>query len=128
MSGDELPADLLYSVSHEWLDRSAPEWRVGITDHAQAELTDIVFVEVIRMGQVMAGDLVAEVESTKTVGEIYAPVDGEIVAANDALGDDPGLVNRSPYGDGWLFRMVPASTAMPPNLLSADQYRSQLQQ
>lgn len=99
-----VPEDLLYTESHEWIKREGDNIRVGITDHAQAELTDIVFVEVPNTDrQVNAKEAIAVVESVKAASDIYAPVKGIVVDANKALAADPGLINREPYGQGWLF-------------------------
>jgi glycine cleavage system H protein len=99
-----VPDDLKYTPSHEWLRLEGANARVGITDHAQAELTDIVYVELPKAGrQVKAGETIAVVESVKAASDIYAPVSGTVIEANDALGADPGLINRDPFGEGWMF-------------------------
>jgi glycine cleavage system H protein len=101
-----VPDDLQYTKSHEWLRMEGANGRVGITDHAQAELTDIVYVELPKTGaQVQAGDSVAVVESVKAASDIYAPVSGTITEVNKALESNPALVNTDPYGEGWLFRI-----------------------
>ncbi len=101
-----VPDDLQYSETHEWLRLEGETACVGITDHAQAELTDIVFVELPKVGAlVSAKHPVAVVESVKAASDIYAPVGGTIVEVNTALESDPGLVNRDPFGEGWLWRM-----------------------
>jgi glycine cleavage system H protein len=107
-----IPADLKYAKSHEWVRVAGEVATVGITDHAQHELTDIVFVELPAVGrQLRAGEACAVVESVKTGSEICSPVAGQVVAVNDALARQPGLVNTQPYGDGWFFqiRLAPAS-------------------
>ncbi len=99
-----IPDDLLYTESHEWIRREGDNIRVGITDHAQSELTDIVYVELPKVDrQVNAKEAIAVVESVKTASDIYAPVKGTVVEANKALEADPGLINREPYGQGWIF-------------------------
>src|ERR1051326_6811698 len=99
-----VPEDLLYTESHEWIKREGDKIRVGITDHAQAELTDVVFVELPKANrQVNGKEAIAVVESVKAASDIYAPVKGTVVDANKALETDPGLINRDPYGQGWLF-------------------------
>ena len=99
-----IPDDLLYTESHEWIKREGDRIRVGITDHAQAELTDVVFVEVPKEDrQVNAKEAVAVVESVKAASDIYSPVKGTIVEGNKALEADPGLINREPFGQGWIF-------------------------
>jgi glycine cleavage system H protein len=105
-----LPEDLKYTAEHEWLrdpGQSEGSVRVGITDYAQDALGDIVFVQLPEVGEtVTAGAVVGELESTKSVSEVYAPVGGEIVARNPALDTTPELVNSDPYGEGWLFEIV----------------------
>ena len=99
-----IPDDLLYTESHEWIKREGDNIRVGITDHAQSELTDVVYVELPKLErQVNAKEPVAVVESVKAESDIYAPVKGAVVEANKALEADPGLINREPYGQGWIF-------------------------
>lgn len=99
-----IPDDLLYTESHEWIKREGDTIRVGVTDHAQSELTDVVYVELPKLErQVNAKEPIAVVESVKAASDIYAPVKGAIVEANKALEADPGLINREPYGQGWIF-------------------------
>ena len=99
-----IPEDLLYTETHEWIKREGDNIRVGITDHAQSELTDVVYVELPKLDrQVNTKEPGAVVESVKAASDIYAPVKGTIVEANKALEADPGLINREPYGEGWIF-------------------------
>ena len=99
-----IPDDLLYSESHEWIKREGDNIRVGITDHAQSELTDVVYVELPKIArQVNAKEPIAVVESVKAASDIYAPVKGTVVEVNESLEADPGLINREPYGQGWIF-------------------------
>jgi glycine cleavage system H protein len=99
-----IPDDLLYTESHEWIKREGDKIRVGITDHAQSELTDVVYVELPKLErQVNAKEPIAVVESVKAASDIYAPVKGTVVEANKALEADPGLINREPYAQGWIF-------------------------
>ena len=99
-----VPDDLLYTESHEWIRREGENIRVGITDHAQAELTDVVFVELPQLGrQVAAKEAIAVVESVKAASDIYAPVKGTIVDVNKALESNPALINTAPFGEGWIF-------------------------
>ncbi len=101
-----VPDDLLYAESHEWIRMEGGSARVGISDHAQAELTDVVFVELPQVGaEVKAGDRVATVESVKAASDIYAPISGEIAGVNTALDANPALINTDPYGEGWIFRI-----------------------
>lgn len=124
------PADLKYTVEHEWLRQpgeSAGSVRVGITDYAQDALGDIVYVSLPEVGAtVAAGDACGELESTKSVSDVYAPVSGEIVAVNESLDATPELVNNDPYGAGWLFEVVPASADELDGLLDAAGYEAQL--
>jgi glycine cleavage system H protein len=99
-----IPDDLLYTESHEWIKREGDNIRIGITDHAQSELTDVVYVELPKLErQVNAKEAIAVVESVKAASDIYAPVKGTVVELNKALEADPGLINREPYGQGWIF-------------------------
>src|SRR5919201_1700950 len=99
-----VPDDLLYTESHEWIKREGDNVRVGITDHAQSELTDVVYVELPKMeSDANAKEAIAVVESVKAASDIYAPVKGKVLEVNKALEADPGLINREPYGQGWIF-------------------------
>jgi glycine cleavage system H protein len=125
----KVPADLKYANSHEWVRVAGDLATVGISDHAQHELTDVVFVELPPIGRkVKAGEACAVVESVKTASDIYSPVSGEIVAINQALSEKPALVNDHPYGDGWFFRIKLAQPAELDNLLSAASYSAQIGQ
>ena len=99
-----VPEDLLYTESHEWVRRDGETIRVGITDHAQAELTDVVYVELPKVGMSYeAGAAIAVVESVKAASDIYAPIKGTVTEANSALDSNPALINSDPYGEGWIF-------------------------
>jgi glycine cleavage system H protein len=99
-----VPDDLYYTESHEWVRVEGDNARVGITDHVQAELTDVVFVELPKVGtRVEARGQIAVVESVKAANDIYAPVKGEVVEVNEALSNNPALVNTAPFGEGWIF-------------------------
>ena len=99
-----VPDDLLYTESHEWIKREGDHVRIGITDHAQAELTDVVFVELPKIDRaVNAKEAIAVVESVKAASDIYAPVKGKVVDANKALESNPALINTDPFGAGWIF-------------------------
>ena len=101
-----VPSELRYARTHEWVRVNGDTATVGITDHAQHELTDVVFVELPAVGaQVKAGEACAVVESVKTASDIYSPVTGQIVEANRSAVDDPALVNSEPYGGGWFFKI-----------------------
>src|SRR5262245_50045620 len=109
MSGDSTPEDRRYTKTHEWVRAEGEEMVVGITDHAQAELTDIVFVDLPAVGKAVgAGESVLVLESVKTVADVYAPAAGSVVAVNESLKAHPELVNREPYAGGWLFRIRPS--------------------
>jgi glycine cleavage system H protein len=116
--------NLRYTAEHEWVADGDASVRVGITDFAQDALGDIVYVQLPELGaEVAAGDAFGEVESTKSVSEIYAPVSGVVTARNEALADSPDLINTDPYGDGWLVEIRPADPAAVGQLLDADGYR-----
>jgi glycine cleavage system H protein len=122
-----IPSDLKYAKSHEWVRVSGDTAAVGITDHAQHELTDIVFVEVPEVGdKVKAGDACAVVESVKTASDLYSPVSGEIVEANKLVVSDPALVNSEPYGDGWLYKIRLSNPAELDALLTPESYKAQI--
>ena len=117
------PEDLKYTEEHEWVAAKGETVRVGITDYAQEQLGDVVYVQLPEVGQrIDAGSPVGEVESTKSVSEIYAPVSGEVVAVNGALEGSPELVNSGPYGEGWMFEVRSEGAALDA-LLDADAYR-----
>ncbi|MSU33905.1 MAG: glycine cleavage system protein GcvH [Pedosphaera sp.] len=123
----QVPADLRYAKSHEWVRVSAPTATVGITDHAQQELTDIVFVELPAEGRkVKAGEACAVVESVKTASDIYSPVSGEITLVNDAVVENPALVNSDPYGAGWFFQVKLSNETEAAALLSSVDYGKQI--
>jgi len=120
----DVPEDLRYSTDHEWARRVDDRIRVGITDFAQDALGDVVFVDLPTAGKVVeAGGMLGEVESTKSVSEIYAPVAGEVVSVNSALADSPERLNADPYGDGWICEMVPSDPASVDGLLDSSGYR-----
>jgi glycine cleavage system H protein len=122
-----VPADLKYAKSHEWARIDGPQATVGITDHAQHELTDVVFVELPALGKkVNAGEACAVVESVKTASDIYSPLAGEVTAVNQAVVENPALVNSEPYGGGWLFKLKLTAPAPGDALLSAEQYHAQI--
>jgi glycine cleavage system H protein len=122
-----VPEDLKYTKSHEWVRVDAGVATVGITDHAQAELTDVVFVELPTAGKtVKAGEAVAVVESVKTASDIYSPVSGEVVDANAKLADTPDLVNSSSYEEGWFYQIKLSDAAELEGLMSAEDYRHQI--
>ena len=124
MADFEYPDQLRYTSDHEWVRPLGDRVRVGITAYAQDALGDIVFVSLPDEGAtVSAGSSVGEVESTKSVSDLFAPVSGRVVALNEALQDNPDLVNQDPYGEGWMFEVEPAEPGAVDGLLTADQYR-----
>jgi glycine cleavage system H protein len=122
-----IPDDLHYTSDHEWVAAGSSAMKVGITDYAQDALGDIVYVQLPDAGAaVEAGQAFGEVESTKSVSEIYAPISGTVSARNDRLADEPELINSDPYGDGWLVEITPADGTDLSALLTADAYRTQI--
>jgi glycine cleavage system H protein len=120
-----VPAELKYSTDHEWARVEGARVRLGITDYAQDALGDVVFVQLPEVGAVVeAGGSMGEVESTKSVSEIYAPVAGTVVEVNLALEDAPELVNTDPYGEGWMALVEPSDAGAVAALLDADAYRA----
>ena len=118
-----VPSDLKYAKSHEWVRVSGPNATVGISDHAQHELTDVVFVELPAVGRkVKAGEACAVVESVKTASDVYSPVSGEILEVNKSVVDSPALVNSEPYAGGWFFKIKLSNAAELNDLLSGEQY------
>ena len=121
-----IPAELKYSKSHEWVRRESDgSVTVGITDHAQDLLGDMVFVELPEPGrELQAGQECAVVESVKAASDVYCPISGEVVAVNEAISDSPELVNKAPYGEGWMMRIKPAAAADVDALMDADAYQA----
>ena len=121
------PADLRYATSHEWVRLDGEIATVGISDHAQQELTDVVFVELPAMGRsVDAGDPTAVVESVKAASDIYAPVSGEVLEVNPDVEADPSLVNTDPYGKGWIFKLKLKDATEVSKLMDAAAYAGQI--
>ena len=119
----EIPQQLRYTKEHEWLRADGDRWRVGITRFATTELGDVVMVELPKAGATVArGDELGTIESVKAVSEIFAPVSGKVVAVNEALGEDPELVNTDPYGEGWMIEIEPSSREELEELMAADAY------
>ncbi|MCX6395161.1 MAG: glycine cleavage system protein GcvH [Propionibacteriales bacterium] len=117
------PDDLKYTAEHEWVRTTAATVRIGITDYAQEALGDIVYVQLPEVGEtVTAGAAVGELESTKSVSDVYSPVTGEVLARNDALDATPELVNSDPYGAGWLFEVAVSEGAATSELMDATTY------
>jgi len=123
----DIPTDLKYTSSHEWVSVGGDTAIIGISDHAQEELTELVFIELPDLGrELTAGDPCAVVESVKTASDIYAPLSGEVIETNDALDTEPGTVNDDPYGDGWFFKIRLTNPKELDDLLSPDDYAEQV--
>ncbi len=122
------PSDLKYTSEHEWVrdpGETESSVRVGITDYAQDALGDIVYVSLPEVGtEIEGGSPIGELESTKSVSDVYAPVSGRVVARNEALDGSPELVNSDPYGEGWLFEVLPSDPGEVSGLMDADAYQA----
>jgi glycine cleavage system H protein len=125
-----VPEELRYTPEHEWVQlREEGTVRVGITDYAQTQLGDVVYIQLPSLGDsVKAGQPVGEIESTKSVSDVFAPVDGEVVGRNDALEDSPDLVNSDPYGTGWMIDIKPAQPGAVDSLMIAEDYRALIEE
>ncbi|MDP0491838.1 MAG: glycine cleavage system protein GcvH [Verrucomicrobiota bacterium JB023] len=122
-----IPSDLRYTEEHEWIRVADGIATVGITDHAQEELSDVVFVELPEIGrEVEEGEAIAVVESVKAASDIYAPLNGEITEVNNGLEEEPSLINEEPYEGGWLFKVKVADNEQVEGLLDADAYEEHL--
>ena len=127
MSDLEYPAGLRYTAEHEWVRADGDVLRIGITSFAQEALGDVVYVSLPTVGDaVVAGDTCGEVESTKSVSDLYAPVSGEVTGVNSALDATPELVNSDPYGEGWMYELRPTDAGAAQALLDVEGYTSQL--
>lgn len=123
------PKELRYSEEHEWVKTEGEQVRIGITDFAQSELGDIVFVELPEVGyEVTADEPFGSVESVKTVSELYAPISGKVVAVNEDLSDSPEFVNESPYEKAWMIVVEPSDSAELENLMTAEQYEEMVKE
>lgn len=123
------PKDLKYSAEHEWVKTEGGNVRIGITEFAQSELGDIVFVELPQVGdEIKAGDPFGSVESVKTVSELYAPISGKVLEVNSELEDSPEFVNESPYENAWMIVIEPADLAEVDGLLSPEKYEELISQ
>jgi glycine cleavage system H protein len=122
-----VPADLKYAKSHEWVRLAGDIATIGITDHAQHELTDVVFVELPELNKkIKAGDPCAVVESVKTASDVYSPVSGEVTEVNKTVVDNPALVNTAPYEAGWFYKIKLSNPSELNSLLGPDQYKAQI--
>ena len=121
-----VPGELRYTKTHEWVRTEGDTATVGITEHAQDELGDVVFVELPEKGRTLdAGEAFGAVESVKAVSDLYAPLPGEVVEVNEALGDSPEKINEDPYGEGWILKLRPSGEA---DLLSAEAYETLIEE
>ena len=122
-----IPEDLKYTAQHEWVRESGETARIGITDYAQEQLGDIVFVTLPEVGaKVTAGDPCGELESVKSVSDVYAPLTGTVTARNEALTTTPELINSDPYGEGWMFELSVDESAPADGILDADGYQASI--
>ena len=120
-----IPNQLLYTNEHEWIRVEGDEIVIGVTDFAQGELGDVVFVEIETEGETLSrGDTFGTIEAVKTVSDLYMPADGEVLEVNAALEDNPELVNSDPFGDGWMIRVKISDPGQLDDLLSAEDYQS----
>lgn len=120
----KIPAELKYTEDHEWVSLDGDTATVGITDFAQGELGDVVFVEIETEGEELdKGETFGSVEAVKTVSDLFMPVGGEVTEVNDALADEPELVNKDPYGKGWMIKIKMSDSSEIDDLLSADDYK-----
>ena len=122
-----VPDDLKYTAEHEWIRVEGDEVVVGVTEFAQGELGDVVFIEIETEGETLArGDTFGTIEAVKTVSDLYMPLDGEVVEVNPALEETPALVNSQPFGEGWMVRIKMSDPAQLEDLIPADDYRAMI--
>lgn len=119
-----IPADLKYTKSHEWVKVDGDTVVIGITDYAQSELGDIVFVDINESIEVQAEDPIGTIEAVKTVADVFAPISGKVIEVNEKLKNSPETVNKDPYGEGWLAKMLIKDKAEIDSLLNADDYKA----
>lgn len=123
-----IPEDLRYSEEHEWLRPTSEHITIGITDHAQGQMGDIVFIELPEIGdEITRGEAFGTVESTKAVSELFAPISGKIVEINDTLIDAPEAINEDPYGDGWMVRVEPSDPSDLDEMMTAETYQEHVE-
>ncbi len=124
-----IPENLKYTKEHEWVKVEGEFAIVGITDYAQGELSDIVYVELPEVGtNLNKGDVITTLEAVKTVADVYSPVSGEIVEVNEKLADEPGLINQDPYGEGWIVKIKISNPDELNDLLGADEYKKVIEE
>lgn len=123
-----IPADLKYTQDHEWVRVEGDVVTVGVTDFAQGELGDVVFVEIETEGETLEkGETFGTVEAVKTVSDLFMPIGGEVTEFNEALADDPELVNKDPYGEGWMIKIKVEDTAQLADMMDADAYKAMIE-
>lgn len=123
-----IPKDLLYTEDHEWIKVNGTEATVGVTDFAQKELGDIVFVEVETIGETLEkGEAFGTIEAVKTVSDLFMPVSGKVIELNELLESEPEIINKDPYGNGWIIKMKMSDTKELNNLLDADAYKASIE-
>jgi len=118
-----IPEDLKYTNDHEWIKIKGNIGTIGITDYAQGELGDIIYIDIPSMDNVKQGDTFGTIEAVKTVSDMYAPVSGKLIEVNNSVNDNPAIVNSSPYGDGWLVKMELSDLSELDGLLSVEKYK-----
>ena len=124
-----IPENLKYTKEHEWVRVEGDFAYVGITDYAQEELSDIVYVELPQVGtEIGKGDVITTLEAVKTVADVYSPVSGEIIEVNEKLADEPGLVNQDPYGDGWIVKIKLSNPEELNDLMTAEEYKKVIEE
>ena len=124
---NDIPNDLKYTKTHEWLKTGDEEMVLGITAHAQELLGDMVYVELPAVGQIVnSGDEIGVVESVKAASDFYSPISGTVIEINQKVSDDPAIVNKDPYGAGWLVKIKASNPSETQNLLNAEQYRNEI--
>lgn len=124
----QVPADLKYTEEHEWVKVDGETALIGITDYAQGELGDVVFVELPDVGnKIITGDPFGTIEAVKAVSDLFAPVDGEVLEINESLNDTPEIVNKSPYNDGWMIKIKITDSAAIDQLMDADAYKAMIE-
>lgn len=122
-----IPADLKYTKDHEWIKVDGDEATIGVTDYAQGELGDVVYVEIETEGETLEREEVfGTVEAVKTVSDLFMPISGEVIAVNEKLADEPDTVNNDPYGEGWMVKIKISDSSQLDELLSAEDYKSEI--
>lgn len=125
----EIPGELKYAKTHEWIKEEGEVGTVGITDYAQEQLSDVVFAELPLIGRIVSqGEAAAVVESVKSASDIYAPISGEVIEVNKELENKPGLINEQPYGNGWIFKLKMQNPKELDSLLSAEEYEKSIKE